>query len=55
MNIQLERMQSKGIGRAQVSKEEQLSEYKLDWFCLPGAKPELQCALDKRVQVLLGL
>lgn len=54
MNIQLERMKSQGIGRSQVSKQEQIAEYKLDWLCLPGAEAALQEVLDKRFSALLN-
>ncbi|MBT8142611.1 MAG: DUF349 domain-containing protein [Gammaproteobacteria bacterium] len=48
MKIQLERMQSGGIGQARVDKAEALKKMQLDWYCLPGAEAEIQDKLDNR-------
>ncbi|MDG2087577.1 MAG: DUF349 domain-containing protein [Arenicellaceae bacterium] len=48
MITQLERMKKGGLGQAMPKKEDALSKMKLDWLCLPGAKPEVQEKLNKR-------
>lgn len=48
MITQLQRMKKGGLGQAMPKREEALSKMKLDWLCLPGAKPEVQEKLDKR-------
>jgi len=50
MNMQLERMQNKGLGKPAKS----LQELQLEWFCLPGAAPELQAELQVRFDTLVS-
>jgi len=53
MQVQLERLKTKGIGRQAQNTKERLDELKLDWLCLPGAEPVQQAQLDKRFQTAL--
>ena len=53
MQIQLERMQKGGFGQERVEKDAVLKKMKLDWYCLPGAEPEIQKTLDKRFKKLI--
>jgi hypothetical protein len=54
MQIQLDRMKNKGLGQTSIEHNKALSRAKLDWLCLPGAKPERQLALDKRFAALMA-
>jgi len=53
MQLQLERMQQKGLGQAELQKDQAIEELKLDWLCLPGAEPKSQAELDQRFSKLL--
>ena len=53
MQIQLERMQKGGFGQDRVEKSAVLKQMKLDWYCLPGAEPDMQAKLDERFQKLI--
>jgi hypothetical protein len=48
MQIQLDRMKNIGIGQAPIDAKSELAELTLDWFCLPGAEPEIQDLLERR-------
>ena len=50
MQMQLERMQNKGLGKTAKTTEQ----LQMDWWCLPGAEPNEQILLDKRVKSLMA-
>jgi len=53
MQMQLERMQSGGFGQASEDKQTKINEYKLDWYCLPGAEAKIQKELNQRFKRLI--
>jgi hypothetical protein len=54
MKIQLERMQQGGFGQGHGEKAALLKQLKLDWYCLPGAEPDIQEKLDVRFLKLIN-
>ena len=54
MQVQLERLKTKGLGQAVQDKQTALKEIKLTWLCLPSAESETQAKLEKRFQAALS-
>lgn len=53
MQIQLDKMKSKGIGHALIDKSKAIKDLNLNWLCMPGAEADLQNQFDKRFGQLL--
>ena len=53
MQVQLERLKTKGIGQATQDKHAAIKELKLAWLCAPSAESEQQKLLEKRFQTAL--
>lgn len=53
MQVQLERLKTKGIGQATQDKHAAIKELKLAWLCSPSAESEQQKLLEKRFQTAL--
>ncbi len=54
MQVQLERLKSKGLGQTSQDKHAMIKELKLSWLCLPGAELKQQAKLEKRFQCALN-
>ena len=50
MQVQLERLKTKGLGVTTQDKQSSLKELKLTWLCLPSAEGEQQAKLEKRFE-----
>lgn len=53
MQIQLEQMKEQGIGHNLSEKNARTNQLRRDWLCLPGAKADLQSALEQRFNDLV--
>lgn len=50
--IQLDRMKQQGLVHSKEQTAKKIKELMLDWYCLPGAKPDVQQELQKRFDQL---
>ena len=50
--LQLDRMKQQGLVYSKEQEQQKIKQLKLDWYCLPGAEPELQKELQQRFENL---
>ena len=53
MEIQLQRMQTKGLGHSKATLKDKTDDFKIEWLCLPGAEVKQQQSLNKRFNALI--